>query len=86
MSDEEKVKLLADAINDTFHAGVSFLRTQNADTLRQLERPCILHSHSEPIAALIPYELFMAVQRAYTDSSFRTSLLGAIGVSLPKEM
>lgn len=56
-----KVKLLSEALNDTFHAGISFLRTQNASTLRQMEKTCILHDHAQPIAVLIPYELFMGI-------------------------
>ena len=44
------------------HVGVSELRKCNSKSLRGQTDVLIIHNRAEPIAAMIPYELFMAIQ------------------------
>lgn len=51
------------------HLGVSALRKMNATWLRgfsKTTKPVVIHSGAQPIATLIPYEVFMAIQRVIT--------------------
>ena len=44
------------------NVGVSWLRTMNAQKLKDQKDVAILHEHAEPIAVLFPYSQFMALQ------------------------
>lgn len=44
------------------HVGVSALRKMNAKVLSERDSVVIIHDHLEPLAAMIPYPLYMAVQ------------------------
>jgi len=65
---KQKLEHAIDLLRDVEHVGVSALRSWNRDNLKQLEKPFVLHAHAQPIAVLIPYRLFMAVQAAYLEA------------------
>ena len=44
------------------HVGVTWLKIASAEHLRELQEPVIVHCHSEPVAAVVPYELYLKWQ------------------------
>ena len=44
------------------HAAISKLRTLNADNLRHLPSPLVLHANNTPLAVLMRYEHFLGLQ------------------------
>ena len=45
------------------HVGVSSLRMFNAARLRELKEPVVICDFSEPIAAIVPYALYLEWQQ-----------------------
>lgn len=50
--------------------GVSWLRQTCASNLRQLEQPLEICYYTEPLAVIVPYELYLKWQRGWIDEAF----------------
>lgn len=44
------------------YVGVASLRTLKADVLRALDKTLVIQDADEPIAVLVPYSVFLAMQ------------------------
>ena len=76
---KNKLRQLSQALADHEHAGMTFLRALCASNLRNMEKPFVLHHQAQPIAAIVPYQLFMAVQSALLEARL------ALGAALKGE-
>lgn len=56
------------------HVGVSALRGLNAKTLRELKEMLVLQVDDKPIAVLIPYEMYLEMQKVLWPSSLLPGL------------
>lgn len=61
------------------YVGVSALRGLNAKTLRELKEVLVLQMDEEPLAVLIPWDIYMEIQRALWPSSLLPSLEDVFG-------
>jgi hypothetical protein len=55
--------------------GVTWLKIASAERLRDMDEPVIICLHSQPLAALVPYDLFMKWQKAIAEAQ----LCGVVG-------
>jgi hypothetical protein len=44
------------------HVGISKLRTLNAETLRNLKQTLVIQDGETPLAVIVPYEVYLAMQ------------------------
>jgi prevent-host-death family protein len=42
--------------------GLTWLKMANAERLRELDEPVLVCCHSQPVAAVVPYELYLKWQ------------------------
>ena len=49
------------------HVGVSSIRIYTASRLREMKAPEIICNRSEPIAAIVPYQLYVLWQKLIQD-------------------
>lgn len=61
------------------HVGVSALRGLNAKTLRELKDVLVLQVDEQPVAVLIPWDIYMEIQKALWPSSLLPSLEEVFG-------
>lgn len=60
------------------HVGVSHLRQMNATGLRALNGIVVVHDSSEPLAVLVPYETFLAIDDMFAEIDLEYRILTEI--------
>lgn len=61
----------------TIHVGVSELRKFNSyrlDTLNTRKQVAVIHDHAQPIAVLVGFDLYMALQAAVREKEGREGI------------
>jgi len=60
--------------------GVTWLKIASAERLRDMDEPLIICAHSQPVAALVPYDLYLKWQeRLRLPENNNSDKLGAHG-------